>query len=211
MERARSEGGQGGRSQNKVARLCDEYGLEGAGEELEMLWTAPDEERRSLRSLADRFNQRLLAEAMSESGMQPVANEDERLYSVLAADEASSADQTRVRRRLERNGVDVDRLLEDFVSYQTIRRYLVDHRGAEYDPDGARSADSPIESVHRLRGRTAKVTESKLSQLKRAGALDLGETARVTVAIRALCEDCGSQFGLQELVDRGGCDCGARE
>lgn len=209
MERAHSEGGPGGRRRNKVARLCDEYGLDGAGEKLETLWTAPGEERRSLRSLAARFNRRLLVEAMSEAGMQPVANEDERLYRVLASDEASGAERTRVRRRLERNGVDVDRLLDDFVSYQTIRRYLVDHRGAEYDPAGAHSADDPVESVHRLRGRTARVTESKLSQLERAGALDLGETVRVTVDVRVLCEDCGSQFGLQELVDRGGCDCDA--
>ena len=208
MERAVPEDGPGARSRNKVARLCDEYGLDGAGEELETLWTASDEERRSLRSLADRFNRRLLSEAMSEAGMKPVANEEEHIYRVLAVDEASSADQTRVRRRLERNGVDVVRLLDDFVSYQTIRRYLVDHRGAEYDPSDAQSPDDPVESVHRLRGRTASVTESKLSQIERAGALNLGETVRITVDVRVLCEDCGSQFGIQELVDRGGCDCG---
>jgi hypothetical protein len=50
------------------------------------------------------------------------------------------------------------------------------------------------------------VTDSKLEQLKQNDNLDLGEY-RTLVDINVLCEDCDTQYGIDELLDRGGCDC----
>lgn len=200
--------GDAGRStgrRNKVARLIDEYGLEGVGTELEERWTAPGDDRMSLRSLADYFNRRLLTEAMSETGT-PLSGEVENLYSLLTDDDVSDADVTRTRRRLERDGVDVDQLLSDFISYQAIRSYLKDYRGVDYERNTRDQAVVEAENIQRLRGRTATVTQSKLDQLENSGDIVIGDH-RTIVDVNVICEDCGQQFDVDELLERGGCAC----
>lgn len=56
--------------------------------------------------------------------------EVETLYALLTDEDVSDDDRLRARRRLEQDGIDVDALQDEFVSYQTIQRYLQDHRGA---------------------------------------------------------------------------------
>lgn len=190
----------------KLVRLIDQYDLQGMGQTLEQRWTAEEDERSSLRDLADYFNRELLSTAMSDAGMQPLDGEVENVYRLLTDDEVSGADRTRMRRRLEREGIDVDKLVDDFVTYQAVRTYLTTHREAEYtQPDRDRTADG-VENIQRLRGRTATVTEGKLDQLRNSGDITLGEF-RTVVDITVLCEDCGGQYEVTELLDSGGCDC----
>lgn len=190
----------------KLVRLIDEYHLQDIGDTLERRWTAEEAERSSLRDLADYVNLELLSTEMSEAGMQPLDGEIENVYRLLTEDDVSGADRTRMRRRLEREGVDVDTLLEDFVTYQAVRTYLTDHRDAEYTPpERDRRADG-AENIQRLRGRTSTVTEGKLEQLRDGGEITLGDF-RTVVDITVLCEDCGGQYEVTELLERGGCDC----
>lgn len=189
----------------KVGRLIRDYGLgEEFGDELERRWTGEADERLSLRDLADRFNRRLLEAAMRENGMSPLAGEVENIYDLLTGDDVSSADRTRSRRRLEREGVDVSQVTDDFVSYQAIRTYLKD-RGAEYSGREDRAA-AAASTIQQLRSRTATITESKLDQLREGDELDLGQF-RVMVDVRVVCEDCGARYAVSDLLDRGGCDC----
>lgn len=190
---------------NKVARLIGEYGLDGIGEELEDRWTASGDERMSLRSLADDFNQRLLETVIPETGA-PLSGEVENLYSLLTDEDVSDADATRARRQLEREGVDVNQLLADFVSYGAIRTYLKDYRGAEYQQESRDQVAVEAENIQRLRGRTAAVTESKLEQLANSGDLAIGDH-RTIVDVNVICEDCGRQFDVEQLLERGRCDC----
>lgn len=190
---------------SKVARLVAEYDLEGLGAELEARWTAEDpDERWSLRDLAAYFNRQLLREAMVEAGVQTVDGEVDNVYRLLTDDDVRPADRTRARRRLEREGVDVEALESDFVSYQAIRTYLKSHRDAEYAPDRDRVA-SATTTVQQLRNRTTAVVESKLDQL-RDEELTLGDV-RVITDVRVVCQDCGAQYDAVDLFDRGGCDC----
>jgi len=76
--------GNGSGRRVKVARLIDEYDLEGVGDEVLRLWTAEGDERQSLRELADEFNRRLLRTALSDAGVQLVPDEVEGRYRVLA-------------------------------------------------------------------------------------------------------------------------------
>jgi hypothetical protein len=192
-----------------VLRLSEEYDLEGIGAELERHGTA-DEGRRSLRVLAGYFNRHLLEAALDSAGVQHLDGETENTYRLLTDDDVSSADRTRVRRRLERDGVDVDELERDFVTYQAIRTYLKDHRGAEYTPDETDPLEREKANVQQLRGRMAAVTEGKLEQLRDSDRLTLGEF-RTLPEIRVVCEDCNTQFGAVELLERGGCNCSADE
>jgi hypothetical protein len=190
---------------SKVARLIEEYDLEGFGEELEHLWTA-EEDRRSLRDLADYFNQHLLRHALEAANIQHLDGEVENTYRLLTDDDISSAESTRVQRRLERDGVDVDSLKTDFVTYQAIRTYLKDHRGAEYTPAETDPLEREKTNVQKLRGRMVSVTEGKLEQLRNNGALTLGDF-RTIAEIQVICEDCNTQYDILELLDRGGCEC----
>jgi len=54
---------------SKVARLIEEYDLQGLGAELEQLWMA-EETRKSLWESASYFNQQLLKRALEESNVQ---------------------------------------------------------------------------------------------------------------------------------------------
>lgn len=196
--------GRGPGRPSKVARLIDEYELADLGAELERLWTA-DDDRMSLRDLADYFNRRLLQRAMADAGVQALGGESENTYRLLTDDDVSTADRTRIRRRLEREGVDVSELENDFVSYQAIRTYLQNYRDAEYSRQ-APKIERTVETVEQLRGRTISVTESRLDRLREAEQLTLGEF-RTLVDVRVVCEDCGNQYDVIELLERGGCEC----
>ena len=190
---------------SKVARLIDEYDLQGLGAELEQLWTA-EEDRKSLRELASYFNRQLLQRTLDEANVHCLDGELENTYRLLTDDEISSAESTRVERRLERDGVGVDKLKSDFVTYQAIRSYLKNHRGAEYTPAETDPLEREATNVQKLRGRTVSVTEGKLEQFRDNDELTLGEF-RTLVDIRVVCEDCNTQFDVLELLDRGGCNC----
>jgi hypothetical protein len=195
-----------GRSRrSKVARLIDEYDLQGLGAELEQQWTA-EEDRKSLRELARDFNWQLLEQALEEANVQYLDGEIENTYRLLTDDEVSSAESTRVKRRLERDGVDIDALENDFVTYQAIRSYLKDHRGAEYTPDETDPLEREATNVQKLCGRMATVTGGKLEQLRASDELTLGEF-RTLADIRVVCEDCNTQFDVLNLLNRGGCNC----
>lgn len=196
------------RVQSKVARLIDTYGLgQQYGDKLEDRWTAEGDRRESLRALADRFNKRLLETAMTEAGLGTVDGDVDNMYRLLTEDEVSSGNRTEARRRLETNGVAVEQLETDFVTYQAIRSYLKEYRGAEYDDDTETTrTERVVQTIQRLKSRTHSVTADSLDQLRETDRLTLGEF-RLFVDISVLCEECDTQYEVVELLKRGGCDC----
>lgn len=193
----------------KVVRLIDKYNLDEIGEQLEYFWTTDGDDRKSLRDLADYFNQQLLTAAVTDVGMQPLLGEMENMFRLLTADEIGAADKTRVRRRLEREGIDVGQLESDFVTYQAIRTYLKDHRGAEHTTDDRPRVDVETDNLQSIRGRIVAVTENKLEQLVDGDHVTLGEH-RVLAEINVLCEDCGRQYDVIDLLNQEGCACDER-
>jgi hypothetical protein len=196
---------EGGR-RNKVARLLDEYDLDGVGDELEARWTATGDDHTSRRDLAAEFNRRLVEVRLDEAGVRLSARELDAVVRSLTGDEVTAADRTQLRRRLEREGVDVDALDCDVVTYQAVRSYLREHRGAEYERDGGDRATTAARAIGKLRGRLVSVAESKLRTLGKTPALTLGEF-RVLVDVGVLCTDCDSRYSVTELLSAGGCDC----
>jgi hypothetical protein len=199
------DGGSSGR-RIKVVRLLDEYDLDGVGDRMERLWTETGDERMSLRELADLFNRELVRAALARAGAQLLDGEVANIYRLLTDEETAAGDRTRAQRRLAQYGVDVDKLRRDFVTYQAIRTYLTEHRDASYSADTRDRTGAERQNIQRLRGRLLTVTESKVEQLTSRGDIELGEH-RTFVDIRILCEDCGEQFSIDDLLDRGGCAC----
>lgn len=207
-DKSEDDGGEESRPSSKVARLLEKYDLgEGVGADLEERWTAEGDQRESLRSLAERFNKQLLRAAMTDDGISTLDGEVSNIYRLLTSDDVSSGRYLEARNRLKREGVDVDELERDFVTYQAIRSYLKDYRGAEYEHRSDETGrDTVAETIQRLKSRVESVTRTSLDQLHNGDAVSLGNF-RVFVEVKVLCEDCGSQYGVVELLDRGGCDC----
>ena len=190
----------------KVGRVIDSYGLSGLGDELASRWAGDGNESASLRELADDVNRRLLRTAMVDAGMDPLDGEAENAYRLLTDEAVGEGERTRTRRRLEREGVDVETLRDDFVTYQAVRTYLVEGRAVEHDDDGASVMDA-AESIARLRDRTVAVAEDRLDRLRRTGDVTGGDL-QLLCTVRVYCEDCGNQYDVGELLRAGGCECG---
>jgi hypothetical protein len=190
---------------NKVERVVQEYDLEGLEVELEHRWLGVDGDQASTRELAEDLNKRVLAAAVNRSEAFTLSGSVDELYRGLTGD--GDEDPTLVRSRLEQNGVDVDTVTDDFVSHQTIYRYLKQHRGVEQPertPDERR--ETAIDTIQGLRGRTTAVTEQTVTDLARNDVVDVGEFS-ILNDIQLLCEDCGRSYDVTDLVERGGCEC----
>jgi hypothetical protein len=194
-------------TRSKVGRVLREYGLDGLGAELEARWLGDGYERQSLRDLADLFNTRVLERAMLDAGMDPLEGEVENTYDLLTGDDVSTGVRTQAENRLERAGLDVEGVRSDFVSHQAVHTYLRKYRGAEQAADdGVDRVDRTVSTVRRLESRTVAVVENSLTTLRNAGTVALG-SFDVLVDVRVFCSDCGRQFDVVELLERGGCDC----
>ncbi len=191
----------------KVRRVIDDYGLDGLGDELAARWVGDGYDRESLRSLADRFNKRVLAASMETAGLSPLDGEVENTYRLLTDEEVSAGMRTQVSRRLERDGLDPDALQSDFVSHQAIHTYLT--RDREIEPPEADERDrleADRETIQRLRSRLEAVTENTVGRLDATDRLDVG-TFSVLVDLQVVCADCGTTYEIGELFEQGGCDC----
>ena len=189
----------------KVGRLIDEYDLHGLGDEMARDWRGDDGDRASLRTLADRFNRALLERALETAERRPLDRELETWYRLLTDAETSQGDRIQARRQLERFGVDVDRLRDDFVSYQAVRTYLTNYRGVSYD-DPAVDPTAVVNSIQKLQTRLERVAASKAERLVNAGIVDAGDL-RASVDVHLVCEKCDARFLVAEFVDCSGCEC----
>jgi hypothetical protein len=191
---------------SKVERLLDEYDLTGLGDELVTSWTADGEERKSLRQLAREFNVALVDATLEREGITHFDSDAGAIYEALDGDDAEM-DRATVETRLDREGVDVEQLDRDFVTYQAIRSYVKDVRDAEYE---TASDEEHIEkqktTIQRLVSRATSVTEEKLARLRDTGRIVLGDF-RLIIDFQVYCRDCETQKTVASLLDDGGCNC----
>ncbi|QLG29635.1 hypothetical protein HUG10_18675 (plasmid) [Halorarum halophilum] len=191
---------------SKVARVIDEYDLDGMGERLEASWTGDGGERTSLRDLADEFNRSVLEAAIQDSGGTAVSSDVETTYRLLTDDDVSEADRMRKRRELEQDGLDVPRVRNDFVTHQAIHTYLTKYREAELPDRSADRVQRKVETLERLQGRTSVVAESTIEGLANSDDITDREY-EVFVDIQVVCSECGTGYAIGELIRQGGCSC----
>jgi hypothetical protein len=197
----------GGGRRSKVARVIDDYDLEGMGERLERSWLGDGEPERSLRDLADLFNRAVLESSMRSAGVGLLDGEVGNLYRLLTDEDVTAGQRAEAEARIEREGLDPDRIRSAFVSHQAVHTYLTDHRDAEFpSPDDEERLKSALDTVQAIRGRLSNVATETLSSLATTGAISLGEFD-VLVSVSVYCEDCANQYDVADLLERGGCDC----
>lgn len=188
----------------KVARVIEKYALDGMGANLEAAWTDDTGNRTSLRDLADEFNETVLETALREASISSVNIDASRMYEMIQND--SGPEATRARRRLEREGIDVDDLTGNFVTHQAIYTYLKQERKVSPPSTEGNLPERKIETIEKLQGRVSAVAESTLSSLASANELDRGKYD-VIVDVRTICPNCGTDASIGKLIRRGGCDC----
>lgn len=193
-------------SRYKVPRVAAKYEITAIEDELADLWTRADDPV-SLRDLATYFNKQILEAAMETADVDLLEGEVDNTYHLLTDESVSSGVHTETVKKLERDGVDVDQLESDFVSYQAVRTYLYDCRNVEREPrTDAERIEGVARSVAQLQNRTTTVTAEKLAQLDRTDRIDLGDF-QVFLDVRIFCEDCETQYDVSEILERKGCRC----
>lgn len=191
----------------KVERLLDAYDFENLGAELEVRWTGDGVERMSLRELATYFNHRVLERVLLDAGMSALEDDVSSIYHKLTADTVTTGVQTATRTRLTQNGIDVDSLRRDFVTYQAIRTYLQERRGVEHTGDSdSEKRRKDLEQIQRLLARARVVTEERIENLRNTDRMDIDDF-EVFIDAQVLCQDCGAQYTVTDLFEQHGCDC----
>ena len=193
-------------SNSKVVAVIRRRNLTGLGDELVERWTGETTERMSLRELAEYFNRELLAQTLRDASVTTLDGESANIYRLLTDDDVSSGAAVQATNRLEQHGIDVDRLVADFVSRQAIHTYLTGYRDVSYSSPDVDPVETETTNVQRLKRRMTTIVESKVERLRSTDRITLGEF-NLLVDMRVLCEDCGAQYQVAELFERGSCEC----
>lgn len=186
----------------KLDRVAAKWGVTEADTELRERWAAGD----SLRDLETRFNEAVLEAAMSSAGTDALDGEVANLYRLLTDEGVRPEKRIDAQSRLRRHGLDPEELVDDFVSYQTVRTHLNDCLGVSTERDTSLSVAEGRTTVYKLVSRAESVTERTIERLAREGSLSIG-TPSVTLSIRVACSECNDEFTFTQLLDRRGCSC----
>lgn len=114
--------------------------------------------------------------------------------------------RTQARCRLEHAGVDVDEFDTDFVSCQAVYTYLTTVRRVSYTAKNSDPVATEAMNIRRLTCRMTTMTNGKLTHLRDADHITFGEF-EVLLDRRVLCEDCGAQYQVSDLLKRKTCVC----
>ena len=190
----------------KVGRVLSDYGLEDLHDRLSALWLGESGEEMSLRELADTINARLVQTALEQAGEDPLEGEAENTYRLLTDDDVSVGMRTQQRNRLQRAGIDVDQLEDDFVTHQAVYTYLRKALDVSKETEDTDRLEKHEERIQRLRSRLDAVVDQSLAELQSAGDLTGGEFETI-ISLQVYCQECNTQYELPELFEQGGCDC----
>lgn len=194
------------KDKTKISRIARKYALDDVTAELVRRRRGNGGDGLSLRELELYFNQRVLQAALEQAGETPLDGEVNNTYRLLTSDEVTEGTRIEARRRLERIGVDVTAVEDDFVSYQTINRFLDAHPEISDSESNEDPITEKLERLFKLESRLSAVTTSTLERLRTEGGFSMGEF-EVYVAVTVTCTDCGARRSLRELLTHRGCDC----
>lgn len=186
---------------NKIERVIEKYDLAGLGDELVDRWTRRKEDRDSTRELEKRFNLAVLDAALQREGIVQDRSVTERQLDRYCDDRGTVSSDLRER------GVDIDRVAEDFVTYQTVHNYLCLVRGVEYVPNPP-SVWQRLATIQKMEAKSDQVMAATLEAIIDS---DISEERSPTVDIDVgvVCGICGTRTDIVYFIKKGctGCGC----
>lgn len=186
----------------KVCRVLDEHDINSYNEEILSMWLDDENQRRGYRELARWLNVSLLRREMDRVGMTTLGNEAESKYERLRDDDT----RVEMTTMLENEGVDVDRLRSDFVSYGVVRTHLLECLEAEYEPGDTDDWESTaieitLETAHE------KIRDA-VNSLVNKRRIETGDRISINLDVEIECETCHTRVPLQRALRRGNvCQC----
>jgi len=192
----------------KIEIVSDRYDLderetryESVDDRLLTRWTGADgHESSGYRQLTEWFNERLLRTLYDDHGRDTTGNRVESDFEALTGDDDLLREE--VRDDLRADGIDVDALQQDMVSWSTMRTHLKSCLDGEKviresDSDWERRSVEIAKNVA-----TSKVNEA-LSSLETDEVLPAGTDAEVEIQVLLSCPECPTRVPFGDAIDRG--------
>lgn len=193
----------------KLCRVLSEWDMERYEDRLLRDWRGENGARKGYRTLAREINVTLLRREMDRAGVTTLANEADSKYDRLTGDDETVARETR--RLLRNDGIPVDSLTSDFVSYGTVRTHLTECLDAEYDPPDS-SGRWTTESIDIATENAREKVEQAVSALVNRDDLRVGGEATVEFDVTLTCSACQSRVDADRAIRRGYvCSCDGEE
>jgi hypothetical protein len=185
----------------KIGRNAEAYAVE----DLDRRLLERRAEGASLRRLETVVNRAILRAALREADAA-VIGDAASVYETLTGDDVSAGRRTETKERLSRAGVDPDELLDDFVSYGTVRSHLRDCLDVDTDRRSTLSVEDAQGTIEWARSRSEGIVERTVERLAGTEGFSAGDV-EVGHVVRVSCRDCGASHPVESFLDRGGCDC----
>lgn len=183
----------------KVCRVLDERDMGGYDERLAERWRAEGPNRMGYRALATWLNTTMLRREMDAAGLSTLGDEAESRYERLTTEDETVASEVRSTFRTE--GVPIDDLVDDFVSYGVVRTHLLECLDLD------RPEQSPSDWEKDALSITRQHAESKASEavtsLVNKGAIRAAGSIDVSVSIELECTETHQKVPLERALRRG--------
>lgn len=192
----------------KAGRVVERYGLDPQREgyddihaELLALWTgAAEPEPLGYRSLTRWFNKHLLRSAYEANGRLTLGSRLDNEFETLTGDDDIARGE--LMDELAQEGIDASRLLEDMVSFSTIRRHLTKCLDGEKERQPAET-DWEQNSIDLAADRLLEKVETALTSLENKGRVEGATDAEVSVRVQLSCPHCPTRRTMEEALRRG--------
>ncbi|MFB6188602.1 MAG: rod-determining factor RdfA [Halapricum sp.] len=192
----------------KVDTLVERYGLtvptqgyDSVDDYLVERWTGADgRSADGYKTLTDWFNVRLLGRIYEKHDRETIPLHVEREYELLTGEGDSR--RAELAAALSTDGLDIEDVERELVSWSTMRHHLKDCLDAEKETQSA-TTDWEANTVEMARELTAEKTRSVLSSLTSKGELRNGDAATVDVEVTLGCPECSVQVPFENAVERG--------
>lgn len=182
----------------KVCRVLDERNMGRYEDRLVDQWTADPPNRKGYRQLAEWLNTMMLRREMDRAGLSTLGNEPESKYERLrGGDETVAAE---VRRDLRNEGIDVDRLDADFVSYGVVRTHLRECLDLDRTVE---STDWEADAIEYTREHASSKLEDAVRSLLNKGDLAACGDVEVHVSFEVECDECHTRVPVERALRRG--------
>lgn len=195
-----------GRTDCKVDRVSDRYGLEGGAgygsvdDHLLARWTGAEGSALGYRRLTEWFNKRLLRRTYDDHGRDALASRVDDDYATLTGEDDIRRGE--LLDGLAADGVDGEALREDMVSWGTMRNHLRGCLDAEKQAPQA-TTDWEREQVDVARAHAAGKVEEALTSLGNKGRVADAEGASVEVQVQLACGECPNRVPFPVALRRG--------
>jgi hypothetical protein len=161
-------------------------------------WQADSPNRKGYRQLADWLNTMMLRREMDQAGLSTLGDEPESKYQRLTGDDETVADE--VRNDLHNEGINVDSLDSDFVSYGVVRKHLKECLDLDRDIESTDWEAEAIKYTHEhASGKLEDAIRSLLNKERLAACGDV----EAHVFFEVECEGCHTRVPVDRALRRG--------